>query len=483
MSTLPASVTVTEKLASGTCLLSSSGPPFGPRGPPGRYLRRSLPLLTPLLLGIFDLQCLTARRPAANAGVPQPACLQEAGPQPAGGSTCPHASIATLLGDSTFAAQPVAQPAVHSVAVVAHQSDVLQEAGPQLAGGSTGPHAYVANHEGNGASAAQPAAQPAVQNAPCTTAAAASVARAAYTAAQATVAQGAPASGWTPVGQSPSRPVPKPSASIAAIRQKYAGLAGGSAPLPPAAVPLAHDIVVHPHRGLPPVEHWSDSSLAKGKRVVTFLKDLEVHCANNILDPALALPSSCSSGEDVVTDLIHAHGQLMNSKLLCMSLSVTLQEYITNFCNTITLCGTRVHEHGIDCGHCLEGPHPPTGPMAKDFMSLAHPTLDDAVAPAIDNHKGIVAAVGTGVTPSWFWGHPNTYMHVTTHTSAFEDSASQPSATSHKEEARLGGRRINKHEQVVARKHDDKHSDRMSKEAQSGGAREGREWTTQRSSH
>ncbi|GFH27978.1 hypothetical protein HaLaN_26382, partial [Haematococcus lacustris] len=114
---------------------------------------------------------------------------------------------------------PAAQPAVHAVAAVAHQSAVLQVAGPQPAGGSTGHHAYAANHEGNGASAAQPAAQPAVHNAPCTTAAAASVARAAYTAAHATVAQGAPASGWTPVGQSPSRLIPKPSAFIAATCQ------------------------------------------------------------------------------------------------------------------------------------------------------------------------------------------------------------------------------------------------------------------------
>ncbi|KAJ9519831.1 hypothetical protein QJQ45_013519 [Haematococcus lacustris] len=51
MSTLQASVTVAEKLASGTCLVSSSGRPPGPRGPPGRYSRRALPLLKPLLLG------------------------------------------------------------------------------------------------------------------------------------------------------------------------------------------------------------------------------------------------------------------------------------------------------------------------------------------------------------------------------------------------------------------------------------------------
>ncbi|KAJ9518741.1 hypothetical protein QJQ45_025988, partial [Haematococcus lacustris] len=50
--------------------------------------------------------------------------------------------------------------------------------------------------------------------------------------------------------------------------------------------------------GLPPVERWSDNSLAQGNCAVTFLKDLEVQCANNNLNPALALPSSCSSPSD-----------------------------------------------------------------------------------------------------------------------------------------------------------------------------------------
>ncbi|KAJ9519492.1 hypothetical protein QJQ45_000587 [Haematococcus lacustris] len=77
-----ASVTVAEKLANGTCLVSSSGRPPGPRGPPGRYSRRSLPLLKPLLLGRLV--------PSLQVG------LQEAGPQPAGGSAGPHAYAAAL---------------------------------------------------------------------------------------------------------------------------------------------------------------------------------------------------------------------------------------------------------------------------------------------------------------------------------------------------------------------------------------------------
>ncbi|KAJ9511097.1 hypothetical protein QJQ45_013153 [Haematococcus lacustris] len=43
----------------------------------------------------------------------------------------------------------------------------------------------------------------------------------------------------------------------------------------------ALDTVVHSQRGLPPIERWSDNSLAQGKRAVTFLEDLEVHCVNN----------------------------------------------------------------------------------------------------------------------------------------------------------------------------------------------------------
>ncbi|KAJ9511150.1 hypothetical protein QJQ45_013226 [Haematococcus lacustris] len=168
----------------------------------------------------------------------------------------------------------------------APQSAGLQEAGPQPAGGSTGPHSPAAGPAGNGRSSAQPV----MTNVARTTAAAASAARVAFTAAPATVAQGTRAFGGVTIGQSP-RPASKPSASIAAIRQKYAGLVGGAAPLPHTDVPQVPDTVLHSHRGLPPIERWTDNSLAQGKRAVTFLEDLEVHCATNNLDPALALPS------------------------------------------------------------------------------------------------------------------------------------------------------------------------------------------------
>ncbi|KAJ9526427.1 hypothetical protein QJQ45_009906 [Haematococcus lacustris] len=301
-----------------------------------------------------------------------------------------------------------------------------QEAGPQPAGGSTGPHTPAAGHAGNGSSAAQPV----MHNDARTTAAAASAARVAFTAAPATMAQGAPASGRAPVGQSPSRPVSKPSASIAAIRQKYAGLVGGAAPLPHADVPLVPDTVVHSHRGLPPIARWTDNSLAQGKRAVTFLEDLEVHCATNNLDPALALPSFLSGkareiwfksirdsyaltysgyptwhylckqfvemvGEDLTTDLDHAHDKLMNLELLRMTSGVTLQEYITDFRNTITLCGTGCMNRALTVATFQRGLTPQLrGAVAKDLRSLPDPTLDDAVAAAIDNHKASIAAAG-----------------------------------------------------------------------------------------
>ncbi|KAJ9524844.1 hypothetical protein QJQ45_003022 [Haematococcus lacustris] len=308
----------------------------------------------------------------------------------------------------------------------------LQEAGPQPAGGSTGPHTPAAGHAGNGSSAAQPV----MHNDARTTAAAASAARVAFTAAPATVAQGAPASGRAPVGQSPSGPVSKPSASIAAIRQKYAGLVGGAAPLPHADVPRVPDTVLHSHRGLPHIERWTDNSLAQGKRVVTFLEDLEVHCATNNLDPALALPSFLSGkareiwfksirdsyaltysgyptwhylckqfvemvGEDLTTDLDHAHDKLMNLELLRTTSGVTLQEYITDFRNTITLCGTGCMNRALTVATFQRGLTPQLrGAVAKDLRSLPDPTLEDAVAAAIDNHKASIAAAGANAAPN-----------------------------------------------------------------------------------
>ncbi|KAJ9509154.1 hypothetical protein QJQ45_001643 [Haematococcus lacustris] len=198
----------------------------------------------------------------------------------------------------------------------------------------------------------------------------------------------------------------------------------------------APDTVVHSHRGLPPVERWSDNSLAQGKRAVTFLEDLEVHCVNNNLDPALALPSFLSGkarevwfksirdayalthagyppwdylckqfiemvGEDLVTDLDQAHDKLMNFELLRMSSGVTLQAYITEFRNTITMCGAGCMNRALTVATFQRGLTPQLrGAAAKDLRSLPHPTLEDAVSAAIDNHKANVASAGANVTPS-----------------------------------------------------------------------------------
>ncbi|KAJ9511943.1 hypothetical protein QJQ45_004469 [Haematococcus lacustris] len=198
----------------------------------------------------------------------------------------------------------------------------------------------------------------------------------------------------------------------------------------------APDTVVHSHRGLPPVERWSDNSLAQGKRAVTFLEDLEVNCVNNNLDPALALPSFLSGkarevwfksirdayalthagyppwdylckqfiemvGEDLVTDLDQAHDKLMNFELLRMSSGVTLQAYITEFRNTITMCGAGCMNRALTVATFQRGLTPQLrGAVAKDLRSLPHPTLEDAVSAAIDNHKANVASAGANVTPS-----------------------------------------------------------------------------------
>ncbi|KAJ9515671.1 hypothetical protein QJQ45_002689 [Haematococcus lacustris] len=164
--------------------------------------------------------------------------------------------------------------------------------------------------------------------------------------------------------------------------------------------------------------------------------DLEVHCVNNNLDPALALPSFLSGkarevwfksirdayalthagyppwdylckqfiemvGEDLVTDLDQAHDKLMNFELLRMSSSVTLQAYITEFRNTITMCGSGCMNRALTVATFQRGLTPQLrGAVAKDLRSLPHPTLEDAVSAAIDNHKANVASAGANVTPS-----------------------------------------------------------------------------------
>ncbi|KAJ9509777.1 hypothetical protein QJQ45_011617 [Haematococcus lacustris] len=220
--------------------------------------------------------------------------------------------------------------------------------------------------------------------------------------------------------------------TLAAVQARLTALEASHA----AVTAGAPDTVVHSHRGLPPVERWSDNSLAQGKRAVTFLEDLEVHCVNNNLDPALALPSFLSGkarevwfksirdayalthagyppwdylckqfiemvGEDLVTDLDQAHDKLMNFELLRMSSGVTLQAYITEFRNTITMCGAGCMNRALTVATFQRGLTPQLrGAVAKDLRSLPHPTLEDAVSAAIDNHKANVASAGANVTPS-----------------------------------------------------------------------------------
>ncbi|MGQ3286059.1 MAG: hypothetical protein ACT6VC_23185, partial [Bosea sp. (in: a-proteobacteria)] len=167
-----------------------------------------------------------------------------------------------------------------------------------------------------------------------------------------------------------------------------------------------------------------------------FLEDLEVHCVNNNLDPALALPSFLSGkarevwfksirdayalahtgyppwdylckqfiemvGEDLVTDLDQAYDKLMNFELLRMTLGVTLQTYITEFRNTITMCGAGCMNRALTVATFQRGLTPQLrGAVAKDLRLLPHPTLEDAVSAAIDNHKANVASAGANVTPS-----------------------------------------------------------------------------------
>ncbi|KAJ9511098.1 hypothetical protein QJQ45_013150 [Haematococcus lacustris] len=106
-------------------------------------------------------------------------------------------------------------------------------------------------------------------------------------------------------------------------------------------------------------------------------------------------------GEDLVTDLDQAHDKLMNFELLRMSSGVTLQAYITEFRNTITMCGAGCMNRALTVATFQRGLTPQLrGAVAKDLRSLPHPTLEDAVSAAIDNHKANVASAGANVTPS-----------------------------------------------------------------------------------
>ncbi|KAJ9513216.1 hypothetical protein QJQ45_029520 [Haematococcus lacustris] len=220
--------------------------------------------------------------------------------------------------------------------------------------------------------------------------------------------------------------------TLAAVRDKYAGVNPAAAPLPANATAVAgHDS--NSRRGLPVTERWTDASSTSGRRALSFLEDLEAHCVAHGLDPALALPSFLSGkardvwfqsvrdsyaltysgyptwhylskqflefvGEDLTTDADAARAKLLDSTHLRMTNGVALSAYITDFRNTLTLAGkdcmtdsmlVNVFQRGLSADL--------RGPVAKDLRALVGPTLDEAIKAAITNHKALVVAAGSVV--------------------------------------------------------------------------------------
>ncbi|KAJ9524855.1 hypothetical protein QJQ45_003021 [Haematococcus lacustris] len=223
--------------------------------------------------------------------------------------------------------------------------------------------------------------------------------------------------------------------TLAAVRDKYAGVNPAAAPLPANATAVAgHDS--NSRRGVPVTERWTDASSTSGRRALSFLEDLEAHCVAHGLDPALALPSFLSGkardvwfqsvrdsyaltysgyptwhylskqflefvGEDLTTDADAARAKLLDSTHLRMTNGVALSAYITDFRNTLTLAGkdcmtdcmlVNVFQRGLSADL--------RGPVAKDLRALVAPTLDEAIKAAITNHKALVAAAGSSVHPA-----------------------------------------------------------------------------------
>ncbi|KAJ9520387.1 hypothetical protein QJQ45_000129 [Haematococcus lacustris] len=219
--------------------------------------------------------------------------------------------------------------------------------------------------------------------------------------------------------------------TLAAVRDKYAGVRPTAAPLPANATAVAGPDS-NSRRGLPVTERWTDASSTSGRRALSFLEDLEAHCVAHGLDPALALPSFLSGkardvwfqsvrdsyalthsgyptwpylsqqffefvGEDLTTDADAARAKLLDSTHLRMTNGVALSAYITDFRNTLTLAGkdcmtdsmlVNVFQRGLSADL--------RGPVAKDLRALVAPTLDEAIKAAITNHKALVAAAGSG---------------------------------------------------------------------------------------
>ncbi|KAJ9511564.1 hypothetical protein QJQ45_003594 [Haematococcus lacustris] len=232
-------------------------------------------------------------------------------------------------------------------------------------------------------------------------------------------APAAPASSGTTAPAAPVAPVaPHP-------------LSVGQAPSSQVASPLPVSASL-PRVKVPGPEKWTDQCLNTSRVAEIFCEDLEVHCAYLRIDPADALPNFLTgkarevwypatrnahilahgvrptwsflrtsfkemAGDDLRNDSDVHRRKLLDPGALRMTAGSTLNAYITEFRNTLTVAGMTCMAPAMLVATFIRGLTPELqGRVVHDLALMSEPTLTDAIQAAVNGQK-VLFAVSTSI--------------------------------------------------------------------------------------
>ncbi|KAJ9525482.1 hypothetical protein QJQ45_003113 [Haematococcus lacustris] len=230
-------------------------------------------------------------------------------------------------------------------------------------------------------------------------------------------------------------------ALVAPVAPALSGTATPAAPTAPPAAPagqlslsqVAAPVTVPaslPRIKVPGPDKWTDQCLATSRVAEIFCEDLEVHCAYLRIDPADALPNFLSgkarevwypatrnahilahgtrptwaylrtsfkemAGDDLRNESDMHRRRLLDPGALRMSAGSTLNAYITEFRNTLTVAGATCMAPSMLVATFIRGLTPDLqSRVVHDLALMIEPTLNDAIQAAVNAQK-VLFAVAT----------------------------------------------------------------------------------------
>ncbi|KAJ9531489.1 hypothetical protein QJQ45_015045 [Haematococcus lacustris] len=234
-------------------------------------------------------------------------------------------------------------------------------------------------------------------------------------------------------GTSAALPAPGVAPALSGTVAPVAPLSGRQTPLsqvaPPANATLAAPVPMSRVK-IPGPDKWTDQCLATSRVAEIFCEDLEVHCAYLRIDPADALPNFLTgkarevwypatrnahilahgarptwahlrasfkemAGDDLRNESDVHRRKLLDPNALRMSAGSTLNAYITDFRNTLTVAGSTCMAPAMLVATFIRGlTSELQSSVVHDLALMRDPTLNDAIQAAVNAQK-VLFAVAT----------------------------------------------------------------------------------------